>query len=130
MDVVITHSHLALLPFQIQVRDVSNNIAIGWLQYYDLDIGIAYVKVTQFLDVCVVNLRHGWDSLPRDDLVCIQLTDSGALTFFMLSKGSSASQDGRVLCKSSKVLSCWFIPCFSFSTCGSRNKYSHHDIIS
>ncbi|CAO2174684.1 unnamed protein product [Urochloa humidicola] len=81
----------------IQVHDVSNNIARGWLQRYDLELGIAFVKVTDFLDVCVVHLRHGMEFPPHGDLVAIQLVDSDALTHLMLSKDSSASEDGKVL---------------------------------
>ena len=110
--VVIMHALLALLSFQIHVRDVSNNIARGCLQHYDLDLGIAFVKVVEFLDVSVVHLRHGMEFLPHGNLVAIQLIDSGALTPLVLSKDSSASEDGKELCKSLKVSS-WFVSCFS-----------------
>lgn len=83
--------------------DVSNNIARGWLHHYDLDLGIAFVKVMEFLDVSVVHLRHGME---------LQLIDSGALTPLVLSRDSSASEDGKELCKSLKVSS-WFVSCFS-----------------
>jgi len=85
------------------VRDVSNNIARGCLQHYDLDLGIAFVKVVKFLDVSVVHLRHGMEFLPHGNLVAIQLIDSGALTPLVLSKDSSASEDGKELCKSLKA---------------------------
>uniref|UniRef100_A0A0A9BWD7 Uncharacterized protein n=1 Tax=Arundo donax TaxID=35708 RepID=A0A0A9BWD7_ARUDO len=92
---------------KIRVRDVSNNIACGWMEEHDLDHGIAFVKVTQFLDVCVVNLHHGLELLPHSNLVAIQLIDSGAMPVRgILNKDSSASEDGKngkVLCKISKA---------------------------
>ncbi|PVH39320.1 hypothetical protein PAHAL_5G477000 [Panicum hallii] len=68
----------------IHVCDVSNKIARGWLHHYDLDLGIAFVKVMEFLDVSA-------------------LIDSGALTPLVLSRDSSASEDGKELCKSLKA---------------------------
>jgi hypothetical protein len=59
--VVIMHALLALSSFQIHVCDVSNKIARGWLHHYDLDLGIAFVKVMEFLDVSAVHSVMEWN---------------------------------------------------------------------
>lgn len=98
----ILYSLLALLSFQIQVRDAFSNVAPGCLEECELDHGTvraAVVKVTGFLDVCEVHLRHGVEIPPLIVVVAIHFNGSGGATAVkeILSKVSTPSE--TVLCK-------------------------------
>ncbi|CAO2205035.1 unnamed protein product [Urochloa humidicola] len=86
---------------RIQVRDAFNNVAPGCLEHRELGHGTVFVRVTHFLDVCEVNLCHGVEFPPHNDLLAIRFTESGGVIPVkgVLTKGSSTSECDNVLCK-------------------------------